>query len=68
MIEFVKFFDTTTNEVVTYFTASKNAHETHQTFSFATPEEAVAASEDTVFIFWNNEPIGKGSVTNEATS
>ena len=62
MIEFTKFFDTTTREVVTYFNKEKTAHETHQTFDFTSPEEAQAKSEASVFIFWNNEPIGAGTV------
>lgn len=62
MIEFVKFFDSTSKEVVTYFTKEQIAHPTGQTFEFASPEEAQAKSETNVFIFWDNSPIGTGTV------
>lgn len=60
MIKWTKFYDSTTHEVVTYYNDQKTAHETHQTFDYATPEETLAKSTVETFNFWDNEPIGAG--------
>jgi hypothetical protein len=67
MIKFVKFFDSATHTVKTYFTAEKVLDSGEATFDFATGEEAQAHSTAEAFVFFDNVAIGAG-LGSEATT
>lgn len=60
-VKFVKFFNSSTKEVVTVFAAQNyNVQNDGQTFDFASGEEARQHSSEETFVFWDNEPVGLG--------
>lgn len=62
VIKWTKFYDTVTGTVATYHNEQKTADNDGQTFEFTTPEEMISKSTVETFNFWNNTPIGVGSV------
>ncbi len=62
MIKFVKFYSSENMEVITYFTNEKVLQNDGMTHEFTSPEDAQAKSTTEVYIFWDNKPIGPGSV------
>lgn len=62
VIKYVKFLDSATHTEKVYFTAEKMLQESAPEFAFETPEEAIAKSTVETFLFWDNAPIGAGTV------
>ena len=61
---YVKFFNSSTHEVVTVFTEQGyKVQNDGQTFDFATAQEAQEKSNPEVFVFWDNAPVGSGTST-----
>lgn len=62
-IKWVKFFTTEAADFQTYWVATKTLQNDGQTHQFANATDALAKSTTEVFIFWDGEPQGRGTVT-----
>lgn len=60
-IKWVKFYETSSSEVITYNVEEKVLQHNGQTHSFASAEEAIEKSTVEVFTFWDGVAIGAGS-------
>ena len=58
-----KFYESTSNEVITYYNENKVLQNDGQTHEFTSAEDAVNRSTTDVFIFWDSIAIGSGKLS-----